>query len=608
MKCVITNKGLNLLHTTPADGTARFWIGYYGLAFVPSENRKTGAVDEVTQDMRVLTKTGDHIYNLWQGAMPCSGYAEQSGAADLYGLSLYTSNVMSRFRYVMDEDGNNNLVMWKGTTDSSVTDMVGATVYRGVNLDDPERQNSEMPVPAPLFYMGESHNYEDKLTVDQMKAVIVGNESAPYDYPTLEIDDGIIPLVSTDTRGYNKSKAGMEGPSVDNGFDDIGAIPTQSKYDWTGASDTYHQLGDGEQPGEEEKQITNDRNRMCKQFWKFQSISNYNRFHAPASAEGFQVDYEPSCRNMSKVTKLFPISQYKVINAAENASSMENNTTQKLASALQFTIEMNIADIKNTTALRTITYSAPDPSTVIDADGNDVYTTRKSSFKFNRIGLYAVPMSVHKFYDQFNSSEGKNNCQDYKVQFEITGDAEPILFAVIDLDQTINMREGEVDKFKFPITLNVANDDGGEGSVIRDSAIFYNLYEDDSINWYKNQLIATASLSDAVVDQSIEMNYLRRMVAENVGGNGVCDSRVDLNDLYASKNHTHDYLRNLVDSMGAGMGVRGVETVEEGTEIKSYAFDDYTPDMTDLDGEYKDCGYEESVDGSTRTYFVVTGF
>ena len=39
MKTIITNNGLNIMNQTRADGTVQYWIGYYGLAYVPDENR-----------------------------------------------------------------------------------------------------------------------------------------------------------------------------------------------------------------------------------------------------------------------------------------------------------------------------------------------------------------------------------------------------------------------------------------------------------------------------------------------------------------------------------------------------------------------------------------
>lgn len=589
MKSVITSKGVNLLHMAPADGSPSYWIGYYGLAFVPSENRAD--VDAVSQSMTELTTTGDHIYNLWQGAMPCDGYAENSAAGDLYGLSMYTSNVLSRFRYVLDEDGNNNLVMWKGSSESNSTKMVGATVYKGISEDN---EKSGMPVPAPLFYMGEPVEYSAKLNEAELKSKIMGNSSSDYDYPTT----GNLPLVSTDTRNYNQSKAGMNGPETDTGFSDVGDLEsvTGSKYEWTSASDTYTQMNDasGSNP------ISNPKNQHCEQFWKFQSISNYNRFHAPASSEGFQVDYEPSCRNMSKVTKYFPIAHYQVLNAKENASSM--NSVNRLASALKFKLSINVADIISNTAIRAVEYADTNVSGIDSVDGTDMYVTKTSSFKFNRIGLYAVPMSVHKFYDQYN--EGSNACQDYKVQFEINGDAEPVLFAVVDLDQTVTLREGEIDKFEYDIALNVTNDDDSAGSVIRDAGIFYNMYEDDAITWYKNQLIATASLSDAIVDQGIELSYLKQRInsasASECGASGGT-----LNgDAYALKNHTHSYSKNIVDSEGSQHGVRGIDTTTERQSVER-SFYDYEP-----------TGYEGTLvktipvtdEEGNRIYYVGTTF
>lgn len=157
-KCVITSRGVNLLQSAPAGGSQTYWIGYYGLAFVPSEMRGDNGPDRIRQGMTRLTVTGDRIYNLWQGAMTPGGFASQSGAGDLYGTSLYTGNVMSRYRYVMDADGNNNLVMWKGANGRTVNDMVGAAVYRGVGASE----ESGLPLPAPLSTWASLLNIPDR--------------------------------------------------------------------------------------------------------------------------------------------------------------------------------------------------------------------------------------------------------------------------------------------------------------------------------------------------------------------------------------------------------------------------------------------------------------
>ena len=108
--------------------------------------------------------------------------------------------------------------------------------------------------------------------------------------------------------------------------------------------------------------------------------------------------------------------------------------------------------------------------------------------------------------------------------------------------------------------------------LIRDAGIFYNLYEDDAITWYQNQLIASASTANAVTDMGIELAYLKSQVGK--GGGGSCGASTDLGDMYALKNHTHDYMRNLVDSEGEGNGaVCGIDTVPEQKNLVISKFD-----------------------------------
>lgn len=585
-QAIITSKGLNLLHSSSGRGEASYWIGYYGLAYVPSEKRGVGQQDELKPSMTELTKTGDHIYNVWQGAMPRNGYAEESAAGQLFGLSMYTSNLTDRFRYVLDSDGNNNLVMWKGTSDSSNSEVSGAHIYRGVGSGaDVEC----LPVPAPLFYMGEPNAYAAPMS----KSEFVNHVMSPnvsLDYPI--VND--VPAVTPDPRVYTASASTMVKPpsTFEGEFTDVSGIEKGGKYEWTASQKTYTQGGDGG----EQQEITDEHNIFCNQFWKFQSISNYNRFHAPATAEGFLVDFEPACRNMSKATRLFPINYYKVLNVKENMASPVN----ELASGLQFTMKINTEDMFNTTALRALTITdEPTSSGVTSIDGTDMYQTKKSSFKFNRVGLYAVRMKVHRYLNENNL--GATDVDEYNVQFEIQGDEEPVLFAVIDLDQTVTLVEGgSTPNWEFNVNINI-NEADDDSQLIRDAGVFYNMYEDDAINWYANQLIANASISESVTDLGIQMNYLRTLITGGKG-DGACGGMIDFSDIYALKNHTHDYIKNIVDSVKDGnFAVRGIDTIVEGSNIGSGTYD-YVPE---IEGQTAYGYISNDENDKSRTYFVV---
>lgn len=110
MKSVITNNGLNLLSKTRADGTVQYWIGYFGLAYVPDELRDED--EAISAGMDSLTIKGDNIYNIFQGSMVPTGndtdradsIGTRSPANKLYNECMYTSDIMSRYRYVLDKD------------------------------------------------------------------------------------------------------------------------------------------------------------------------------------------------------------------------------------------------------------------------------------------------------------------------------------------------------------------------------------------------------------------------------------------------------------------------------------------------------------------------
>lgn len=580
---VITKAGLDLLNTVPQAGGDTYWIGYYGLAFVPAENRMEGEDDELKASMTSLTKTGDHIFNLWQGSMVASGYAQGTSAAELGGVAMYTSNLMSRFRYVLDKNGNNNLVMFRGTTDSSASDVSGACVFRGVGAGDEDEGVKGLPLPAPLFFTdgAEPFNNPPATPAD------MGDFS---DYPM----NGDYPAVTTDTRSYiGKSATVPEGGDPFNAA--VNGVETRQ---WLSANKTYTQDGLN---GDPTQPLEPDYNCLCEQYWKFKSISNYNRYHAPASSEGFLVDYEPSCRNMAKVTRLFPISHYKVVNAKEGASSILPG--KKIASTLRFSINMSLDDIYNTVATRAITQSGT--SGIESIGGADLFQTKESSIKFNRIGIYAAKMTVHRFYKSENTASSRSGCEDFRVQFEIDGNAEPILFAVVDLDTTVYLREGsgETSTYKVNVDLNLGDKD--TGSVIRDASVFYNMYEDDAITWYENQLIATASQAEAITDVGLDMAIMKQRMDRMTAGVNGCQND-DSGDEYAPKNHTHNFMKNLVDGTVNPGAVRGVNSALETAPVNFSVFDTFPEDENAIH-TVTETKNNPTTGNDERTFFVVTG-
>lgn len=501
----LTTAGAALLGTTHADGTPRYWIGYYGLAYV-SDHENDNL--DVAASSGTLTQTGDYIFNIWQGDM-LNGYAqanhEDTAAASLFGLTLYDKSIRTNYRYVYDVNTNRNrLVAWKSESTGNgenTLERKGAAIYMGTDPDG--TVPSQIPLPAPLYYGGEPSNAT-------VATITPAEEAAP---------------VSADYRYYVGTRDGDE-------------------YGWKESSATQADT------------TVSDEALLS-------SISNFNKFHGTVSAEGYGVSSVSSCHNMSKATKLFPISYYNVVNdngkkVAETQYADNSPARKPLASAIKFSIDLS--PVTADTGYTALNYE--DGGIVEDqaADESAVYESKYISFKFNRIGVYAVPMTVHRYSTDSSTDE----CNLQKVQFEIDGDAEPILFAVADINDTIisdnpSSDEGGVAKFSLEFILNLGNTEFDE--VERRTAVYYDLYERDATTWFKNQLLASASLSEAMTDLSLEVNAIK----QQVGGAGkeCCSQDLDLSR-YALKNHTHDYLKNLVDGVDKAGSVRGIYTCEEG--------------------------------------------
>lgn len=500
----LTERGAQLLGTNHADGTPRYWIGYYALAYVG--NRETDSLDMAATSGE-LTNSGDNIYNIWQGDM-LNGYAqanpEDTAAASLFGLTLYDKSIRTNYRYVYDVKTNRNrLVAWKSESTGNgenTLERKGAAIYMGT--DGTSGSELHGLIPAPLYYGGEP-----------------SNETVAIITPEPGVN------VTADYRYYVGTRDG-------------------DKYGWKESSATQADT------------TVSDEALLS-------SISNFNKFHGTVSAEGYGVSSVSSCHNMSKATKLFPISYYNVVNdngkkVAETQYTDNSPARKPLASAIKFSIDLS--PVTADTGYTALNYE--DGGIVEDqaADESAVYESKYISFKFNRIGIYAVPMTVHRYSTDSSTDE----CNLQKVQFEIDGDEEPILFAVADINDTIisdnpSSDEGGVAKFSLEFILNLGNNE--HDAVERRTAVYYDLYERDATTWFKNQLLASASLSEAMTDLSLEVNAIK----QQVGGAGkeCCSQDLDLSR-YALKNHTHDYLKNLVDGVDKAGSVRGIYTCEEG--------------------------------------------
>ena len=482
MKTVITEHGLEIIGQNGSSTTDKYWIGYYGLAYVPDEQRGDGQADQLSSNMTKLTTTGDNIYNLFQGSMKPEGFNTDIGdsaANYLYNECLYTGNLMSRFRYMIDpETDKNTLVVFSGHTDyyGREDGVQEYTKFDGVDMESA----SKLPIPAPLYYLGEPKDYDQLTDAD----VPVGFD------------------VSCDTRSYSASDSTIPQPSLDSD-----SWSGADRYGWAKSEDNVYGNGGIE---------------MLTKAWQFQSVSNYNRFHSPANAEGYAVGYDPACRNMAIATKLFPIGHYDVLSTRAG---------EEKVGKVQYTVEINMKSVFTEVANRTQVY--------YDYEGHKVSGDNyKMSFKFNRIGIYAVPVALHAYTD--SEAQNTDNCANYNVQMQINGNHEPVLFAVMDLDSPVVMSEDGVLEYKF--NFNV--DFGDESKVVDSSSIYYNLYEDDAITWYKNQLIANASAANAITSLEVQMAYLRKQVNKLSPGSMTGCTVNDKGNTYL---YTGTTLKNIVD-------------------------------------------------------------
>ena len=516
-RSVITLRGLDILNNSIAGGdTTQYWIGYYGLAYIPEENRQDFSKSMVTLVPRVNDKPiGDELFNIFQGSMAdtVAGFDEgdvDSAAGKLYKQCLYAENIESSFRYALSTDNKGNKINTLVTYGQDASDPSQYTLFRtylGVGGEmTPSNAESNiqvdeygLPLPAPLYYAAKN-------------------------------DTPVANSVTPDMRNYSE-KTGEPG--------------------WSASNDATRTEGGD---------IANTA--------AMKSISNFNRYHAPSSSEGYAVAHDPACRNMAKVTKYFPIDHYDMSTIIRDGGHIQNleagksstNLDNAKVGTVKYKISINIADYMKMSSQRINNPDAP-----------------KISFKFNRIGLYAVPVTLHAFNVV---AAGNEKCGGNKVQLEVNGDEDPILFAVIDTD-TIEMSETGLTKFNIDFSVNFQEDT----ALVNDPVIFYNLYENDAITWYKNQLLANASTSEAVTTLGVELNYLRNMV-EALNSRGADCGVGDDGDMWAFRNHTHPYMRNIVDSVDVNFGaVRGIYTMPE--------YESYVVYQT------KGKGYDDTTDPST---------
>lgn len=589
-KTQITNKGLELMASSSKATGQHWWIGWYALAFVPDELQEKED-EQLKPGMTKLTKDGDIIYNIFQGDMNGDGY-QTTKASNKFKSVNYDSNIKKNYRYVLDEDGRNNLVTWV----DGKYGLKGAYIYQGVKVnasrddDTIDYAKSLIPLPAPLLYTGVKAAGEGWSESGMDIFLGSGNDRIENFYPVDEVGEDVVPRVSTDFRNYEGYKNGL--PTIEDGDAEDYAHALGETFNdvdidgWFPSVSTYTQ--------NDETDMGEDYNQYCYQYWKILSISNFNKYCAPVNASGLLYDENTGCRNMAKATKYFPISDYSVTSTAKTADN-EYATGIKLKVQLKlngnaedgaYFKEVETGDDDNVATLN------PSPTD----EQHALFNSQKVSFKFNRIGIYAVPMR------QYGCS---GDSGEMKAQYQIDTEAEPVLFAVCEWDSPVTLSDSGEGLSEFQsdifIDLSAAVEDS---SVIRESAVFYNLYEDDAIDWYKNQLIANASMAEALVNMQIEMGYLRDQKNAKAG---CCPNQ----EAIQQKEKSVTGLRNLVDAMDYNSNsVRNRLAQEEGVALKP-AYSDIMDKRGAIgrpgEGSPSSLNARKSTSGSTNVYSALYG-
>ena len=539
----LTREGRELLlRANTSAGSEINWIGYFGLAYVPDQSNFNP--DSSTLIDAKNGEKGDYIYNIWQGDLFSEGHMIDSGRA----LTLYDRNISSNFKYVYNrEKGCNQLVTWTcgdGNADGSTGEetptyiRTGFKVYEGVKMGDGNNvgnvTDSEIPCPAPLVYLGNNKSYTSPVTGWGSLTDIIGNDW-PMDKKA--IDEERHPMVTPDMRFYH------------------GNVELVNDTDFDAQPDgTVDPFGVIASPNTRSEYTLN-------QFGEFVSVSNFNKGHGHVSSEGYGMYTQDSCHNMSQVTRLFPIAKYEI--ESTQPSTDDSNTKTDDATTIKYHIELNLnaAYAAEQEYEKTLQYQAPQSSDTVSeeeqADEEIFVGHHPNSFKFNRIGIYAVQATLRHF---IRESDSGNNCSQSLYQVEISPDSTPVLFAVINVDEQY-ISEDTTKSYSTDFALKLL--DGEGNGICKNPEVYYNLAENEAITWYQNQLLATAGLSEAIVGLGVNVAHLMNREG---GNNSQCPSGSSSLDgtEYAPKSHTHDYMRNLVDGKVNSGAVRGINTLPEG--------------------------------------------
>lgn len=605
-KSIITYNGLQLLGTSAKVSGQYYWLGYYALAYVPNAWKSSSPSlppcspdgfdvedlpsEPLSYNMTKLTESGDIIYNIFQGDLVGTGYydnkSDGTAGGNLFGMSMYDQSIKKHYRYVLDEFGNNNLVAWEEDTGNL---MLGATIYNGTDGFN----ESDLPIPAPLYYLGDVTGKLSKTDFFPDIANSSHKTNGADIYSSIEVtyDGGNqmeFPKISADYRNYLDSQYNDDTASY--------------AYSTEGAEFDTREIASAVDVGfDENSWFTSNSTRLnesglyeetvCKSLWKVLSISNYNRASAPASSLGSLVPSDIASRNIGKITKFFPISNYKVINSVTGFTSEEEY--REVATSIAITVDVDLTPKTKASGGDNGEIPTYDENALLglfdkydrsdDLTQDPIYNTTHTSFKFNRVGIYAIPLMGAPYTLKKNGDESIAGTE-CDVQFQVDPDKDPVLFAVFDFDNTVYLSDtGDgLHRFRANFNLNLAADTdlvALDSQLIRDTVIFYNMYEDDAQKWYQNQLIATASTQNAIMEFGLELQHLKQKLNELV-----CCPPPNFDNKYAPKNHTHTGygLRNLKDALNAvDGGLRGVDTIQDG-HVDSEILDPYFVGLNSL--------------------------
>lgn len=592
----LTSKGKEILTTSSLNGGPTYWVGYFGLAYVPNPSdfdadsttlikqaETSGENDESDSSEGEL---GDYIYNIWQGDLINEGHSIATG--NFSKLTLYDRNLTSNFKYVYDKENDcNRLVTW--TTDenamgSSSSEMpsyarTGYRVYNGITLGDSNDSNDPvndkfLPCPAPLFYAGSEASYDST----SLNTFI---DNIGHDWPMC----GEYPFVTPDMRFYTGTVSAPTGT----GWTDSPSSAT--KFDTIPAEYTRTPCASADETAE-----------TLDQYAKYVSVSVFNKEHGHVSSEGYGVGIQESCHNMSTVTKLFPIARYEIESTGDPSTTDPNYSERGSVKSIKYNIRLNLreayAGVQN--YLSMLTY---DEEGIFDGKV-------PNSFKFNRIGIYAIPVTIRHFYKEGDAAN-RSDCRATHYQVEISPDAKPELFAVMYVDEVCMSEDGSfgLNDYNTTFILNLENASDTNSSLCLNPEVYYNMVENEAITWYQNQLLATAGLSEAVTNLGVNMAHMMANMNRGQGTSCTCGASVtNVHNTYVTEKSGGDTPPQPVVSSGGIIIIQddGVIFPKAGTDgttgYRNVKYLSGRPESVDVPAENRQTRFSMLKDGKFTKY------